>query len=600
MMSFLTDFHFLRPWMLLLVFVPALLYYLYGNIPENQSSWRKVVDANLLKFLLMKNSANQRRFFILTSFIGLFLTVFIFAGPSWEKAERPALQKQNPVIVMLNLSSDMQETDLKPNRLERAKYKITDFLSLLESTQTSLGVYTDEPYIIAPLTEDVAIIQNLLPKVNFDIMPSNGDRLDRAINMGVSRIQQASFSQGSLVIFAPDVGQKFNLAVEAAKKAAAQGIEVNIINTGASANDKLKLVAVSGSGTYLELQANDDDIRQIAEQINHRITPLQQSDNLAEQWMDAGWYLLFIPLICCLLLFRKGIVGLVFWLSISEAYAGFFTNRNQDALQSFQQQDYQTSADKFDNSAWKAASFYRLGQYDNAYKYYSEDNSPDGLYNQGNALAKSGKIKEAISKYEEVLQLQPNHEDAKFNLEYLKQQQQNQSSQQNKNSDKSNQNDSEQNQGENQNQNDEQNQNTDNSSANNENAEGQEQKQPEEQAAQSDASPDQSDNSSQSQNTPSQSDEPDANDKNQDSAEDQRNDQNSQESSDTDFLDENQTDSQGNPSSSGQMEAQAGDDDYDEKVQAKAQRYREIPEDVGGLLRAFISQEHKKNRYKDE
>ena len=35
----------------------------------------------------------------------------------------------------------------------------------------------------------------------------------------------------------------------------------------------------------------------------------------------------------------------------------------------------------------------------------------------------------------------------------------------------------------------------------------------------------------------------------------------------------------------------------DEKAQAKEQQYREIPEDVGGLLRAFIYKEYMKNRY---
>jgi hypothetical protein len=32
-------------------------------------------------------------------------------------------------------------------------------------------------------------------------------------------------------------------------------------------------------------------------------------------------------------------------------------------------------------------------------------------------------------------------------------------------------------------------------------------------------------------------------------------------------------------------------------MQAKAQQYRDIPEDAGGLLKAFIYQEYQKNRY---
>ena len=41
-------------------------------------------------------------------------------------------------------------------------------------------------------------------------------------------------------------------------------------------------------------------------------------------------------------------------------------------------------------------------------------------------------------------------------------------------------------------------------------------------------------------------------------------------------------------------------DKYDEKMQAKLQQYREIPEDVGGLLRAFIKSEYQQNRYNEQ
>ena len=41
------------------------------------------------------------------------------------------------------------------------------------------------------------------------------------------------------------------------------------------------------------------------------------------------------------------------------------------------------------------------------------------------------------------------------------------------------------------------------------------------------------------------------------------------------------------------------DEEYDEKVQARAQQYREIPEDPGGLLKAFIYKEYARNRYND-
>lgn len=48
------------------------------------------------------------------------------------------------------------------------------------------------------------------------------------------------------------------------------------------------------------------------------------------------------------------------------------------------------------------------------------------------------------------------------------------------------------------------------------------------------------------------------------------------------------------------MQAQQGKEEkaeYDEKAQAMAQQYREIPENPGGLLKAFIRREYLKKRY---
>ena len=47
------------------------------------------------------------------------------------------------------------------------------------------------------------------------------------------------------------------------------------------------------------------------------------------------------------------------------------------------------------------------------------------------------------------------------------------------------------------------------------------------------------------------------------------------------------------------MKEGSDDEEYDELAQAREQKFREIPEDKGGLLKAFIFKEYQKNRYGD-
>jgi Ca-activated chloride channel family protein len=87
----------------------------------------------------------------------------------------------------------------------------------------------------------------------------------------------------------------------------------------------------------------------------------------------------------------------------------------------------------FDRADWKGSSFYRSGDYENALNQWQGIDSESVNYNRGNALAKLGKLQEALETYDEVLLENPQHIDAKHNRQLvedaLKQQQEKQSKQ---------------------------------------------------------------------------------------------------------------------------------------------------------------------------
>ena len=569
MAEFWNAFHFLRPWWLLLLFIPVVFYLRYFRGRRNQSSWEKVCDKRLLGYLLIRGSSSQRKVLAWTALIGICTAIAAAAGPSWEKIEIPSLEAENPVMILLNMSSDMKETDLKPSRLERAKYKITDLLKMLQGAQAGLEVYSREPFVISPLTDDTQILENLLGAVDFNIMPVNGDRLDRALALAVEKFVNAAYQRGGIIIFAPDAGQRFDLALEEAKKARNKGFKVNVIATTAAPVEKLQMIADVGGGRYSNLQTGDNDIKPLATQAVSSSDDLKEGKNWQSIWLDYGYYLLIIPLLCCLYFFRKGILVIVFVAAAQPANAGFFLNNNQEGLKAFEAGDYQRAEERFDDPRWKASSLYRMGDYDKAFAEFSRQNDLTALYNQGNALAKSGKFEEAIKKYEEVLQAEPNHEDARFNLEYLKRQQQQKQQEQNQPQEQ------EKNQPQDQNQSDRQ----------------QPSPEKEQQDESNPSSPDQQEQ--QKQNEQAQGNNPDGNE-NQQTRE-----QNQSATPQTTATGSQENEQQENPSGGG-LQTEDEEPKYDEKVQARAQQYREIPEDPGGLLRAFIYQEYQRNRYNEK
>ena len=78
------------------------------------------------------------------------------------------------------------------------------------------------------------------------------------------------------------------------------------------------------------------------------------------------------------------------------------------------------AATTFNDPQWQAASQYKAQNFEAAEQLYSQQESADGLYNLGNSLARQQKLEDAIAAYEKALELNPEMEDAKFNLDLVK------------------------------------------------------------------------------------------------------------------------------------------------------------------------------------
>jgi len=428
-MEWWQDFHFLRPYWLLAL---PLLFFIYRGLVKNdtvQSSWANVCDEHLLNFLLVKGQNKQRKLpYILSLFI-LFFMIIALSGPTWVKKSNPTLSVDNPVMIMLNMSENMWAKDVSPSRFIRSKYLIKDLLQSFQSTESGLLVYSSEPYVITPMTEDVNIIDNILPALEMNIMPEDGDRLDRAINLAVERLKSSGYAEGNLIVLTADAGERFDAALESAAQARDNGFEVNIIKVSNAENEKLPMIAEKGGGLYLDYKQN---MQPLSKKINDILeVELKQSENMQTVWEDMGYYLLWLPAFLLLYYFRSGVMAVILLcLFANTASAGWFLNDNQEAMRYFTAQQYDKAQAKFTDSQWKGAAAYKNGDFANAYDSFAQGDDLTSLYNQGNALAKSGKIAEAIAKYEEVLEKDRSFEDAQFNLDYLKQMQQQQEQQQ--------------------------------------------------------------------------------------------------------------------------------------------------------------------------
>lgn len=463
------EFHFIRPyWFFALIPVGFILWKLARRHLVNKH-WESVCDAELLPYILIGKSDSKNILNLVLTILVSLLSIIALAGPTWERLPQPVFQKESALVIAFDLSLSMYADDIKPSRLERARFKIADLLKLREEGQTALLVYAGDSFIVTPLTDDTKTINSQLSALSPAIMPAPGSNTESALLKATELLKQAGLSQGHILLITDEVDEKYKNNFSQAKK---EGYHVSILGMGTKEGapvsmgkggfledrngtiviprlDATNLSSLSnaGGGYYETSQISDADIERLNRLFNSDLDSSDETETefKSDQWQEFGpWLVLFIlPIVA--FGFRRGYLAIFVCIVISspdEAMAfewkDLWLNKNQQAMRALESEKAAAASELFENNEWKAAAKYRSGDYAAAEEILNEYQDERNRYNKANSLAKQGRFEDAISAYEEVLENYPNHEDAKYNKELVEKElakQQQQQSDANENSD---------------------------------------------------------------------------------------------------------------------------------------------------------------------
>jgi len=447
-----SDFHFLRPlWLLALVPLVFLLWWLFQQ-KKTSNSWTALCDTHLLPHLLQGRPTPQRRRpFLILACIWL-LCVIALSGPTSVKLPQPLFQTALYRVIILDLSKSMDTPDLTPSRLSRAKIKLHELLQRNEDGQIALIVYANDAYVVSPLTQDSATIAALVPSLTTSLMPAQGSNTTAALRKAINLLPNSQNAHNEIILLTDSLDDPAS-ALQIAQELKQQNITLFILGIGTAegapipqqggflkdrqgnivipklAPRNLKQLANSSGGRYVTISSDNRDIDSLNTSSLLYETTLSEQQELtgSDQWRDDGPWLLLLLAPLALLFFRRGILFIVPLMMViipQPSYAfeweELFSRPDQQAQQAFNQQEHKKAAEQFNNPEWKASAYYRAQDYANAAQHYRGINTPAGYYNLGNALAKQGKLKEAVSAYDEALKLNPEHKNTLHNQTLVK------------------------------------------------------------------------------------------------------------------------------------------------------------------------------------
>ena len=446
MFETLTEFHFLRPWWLLLLVVAPLLIWAQIQYLARANNWHKVISDTLFDALIESKSSRRVRMAMALPPLALICAAFALAGPTYERLPQPVETKNDPIVIVLDLTLSMASTDIQPSRIERAKFKVSDILAHRKEGLTGLVAYAGDAYVVTPLTSDKSNILNLLPSLHPDMMPVRGSNVVAAVELANDLFSSLGQERGRIILLTDGITNFGTL-----RDTVDSRYPISILGIGSSeavdSNAReavldaglLRDFAMVSGGRYRSITLSDDDIEFLLEEPALTTTELLENQTF-DAWHDLG-YLLVLPL-ALLLAFsmRRGGFAVVLIVVGFNVQAGWLEDlwvpKDRQALAAHDKGNFEVAADLFRDSQWRGVAKYRSGSFAEAGELFSQEESLDSIYNQGNALAWEGRFTDAIQAYDAVLSEEPDHEDAQHNkaviealLEAMKQQQSNESDQ---------------------------------------------------------------------------------------------------------------------------------------------------------------------------
>jgi len=445
----LADFHWLRPEWLIAIPLVVLVAVVLGRGRLGAGNWRDVVDPALMPYVLSRAPGRgvDYRWWLLG--LGGVLAAVALAGPAWERIEQPVFRAEQALVIALDLSRSMDAQDISPSRLVRARLKILDILERRKSGQTALVVYSSNAFTVTPLTTDTDTVAALVNSLSTDIMPSRGSNPVVAMRKGRQLLDQAGVGYGEVLLITDGGSSPAAEKVARDLKSAGYTLSVLGVGTGDGApiprvsggfvtdnrgkialprleETSLRRLSVAGGGRFAVLSADTRDLDIL---LSGEVAMASASEEAlaTDQWREEGPWLLLLLLPIAAFAFRRGwvLVLLVVIAPIPRpAEASFWDelwqNRNQQALKQLEAGNVEDAAALFEDREWRAVARYRAKDFAGSAAEFAESGDARNLYNLGNALAFQGEFDSAIDAYEQVLEMEPDNDDAAYNLELVK------------------------------------------------------------------------------------------------------------------------------------------------------------------------------------
>ena len=250
-------FKFASPYFLILI--PVVLF-LFLKKRKNQGIEVPGIEP-IKNFKLKTKKYLIGKYLILLSLI---LMIIALARPQLLSENRIVKKDGIDIAISLDLSQSMLQEDFTPNRLEKAKEVLDEFIDKRGNDRLSLIVFGGDAYTKVPLTFDHNVIKEMTRKLTVDDITSNTrTAIGMGIGVALNRLKDSEAKSKVIILLTDGENNSGEMSPSAAANIAKElGIKIYTIGIGAK---EIKVPSFFGYTTVKNTELDENMLKSIAE-----------------------------------------------------------------------------------------------------------------------------------------------------------------------------------------------------------------------------------------------------------------------------------------------------------------------------------------------
>ena len=277
------------PYILIFLIVFILIWIVWRLRTRSTSINNNILNDRLKENIDPKKQLWKRRFRVYS----LIFLIIAAAGPLIGTRVKPVERKGVDLIFAVDVSVSMNAEDVKPTRLEKAKYEISQVIQKLKGDRVGIIVFAGSAHYFLPLTGDYEAARLFLDAIETKMIKTQGTALSAALKTSIAAFPDES-KKYKVLVLVTDGEDHEGEAIAIAEKASKTGIVINTIGVG-SVTGSLIPIGTDGQideykrdnkGQLITTVLNETILKDIAKAGNGIFIRIDNQTNSSEKLND--------------------------------------------------------------------------------------------------------------------------------------------------------------------------------------------------------------------------------------------------------------------------------------------------------------------------